>query len=70
MNPEWGKILMMIGGVLFAVGALLALNLIPWLGRLPGDIVWKKDNFSFYFPLVTCLVISLILTVILRFFKR
>ena len=70
MNPEWGKILMMIGGVLFAVGALLALNLIPWLGRLPGDIIWKKDNFSFYFPLVTCLVISLILTVILRFFKR
>ena len=70
MNIGWGKVLMIIGSVLFAAGALLALNLMPWLGRLPGDIVWRRGNFSFYFPLVTCLVVSILLTVILRLFKK
>ena len=70
MGPELGKILMVVGGVLLSVGAVLALNLFPWLGRLPGDIVWRKDNFTFYFPLATGLLISLIVTLILNFFKR
>ena len=70
MNPEWGKFLMLVGGVLFVVGALVALNLMPWVGRLPGDIAVRKDNFSFYFPLTTCILISVILTVIIRLFRK
>ena len=70
MNPEWGKILMWLGGIFFVVGALLTLNLLPWLGRLPGDIAVRRENFSFYFPLATCLLVSIILTMILRFFRK
>ena len=65
------KILMTIGVVLFAVGALLALTgKIGWLGRLPGDFRFQRDGFSFYFPLATCLILSAILTLILNFLFR
>jgi hypothetical protein len=43
---------------------------VPFLGRLPGDIIIKKENFTFYFPLATSLLISLILSVVLYFFSR
>ena len=43
---------------------------VPWLGRLPGDLHVERDNFSFHFPIVTCLVVSAILTLVLNLFFR
>ncbi|WP_279384257.1 DUF2905 domain-containing protein [Geotalea toluenoxydans] len=43
---------------------------IPWLGRLPGDIYIKRENFSFYFPLATSILVSLLLSLILWLFRR
>lgn len=66
-----GKTLMIFGAVLLIVGAVLHFGAkIPWLGRLPGDIHVEKENFSFYFPVVTCIVISVILTVVFNLFSR
>lgn len=59
-----GVVLIVIGGLLYAVGK------IPWLGRLPGDIIIKKENFSFYFPLTTCLLLSILLSFILFLCRR
>jgi len=69
-----GKFIMKLGGVLIVVGALLFLfrdlPILEKLGRLPGDIRIEEDKFTFYFPLTTSILISLILTVILWLFKR
>ena len=66
-----GKLLIVFGLILAAAGILLLLSdKIPWLGRLPGDITVKRDNFTFYFPLATCLLISIILSLILWFFRK
>jgi len=68
---DLGRTLLVVGGVLFVVGLLLTFGgRIPGLGRLPGDIVYRKGNFTFYFPLVTSLVLSLLLTAVLAFFRR
>ena len=68
MDPlrEMGKLLLILGVVLAATGAFLMLGFrLPFrLGRLPGDIVYQGRNTSFYFPVVTCLVLSAALTVI------
>lgn len=61
-----GKLLVVMGIVLIGVGLLLVWGpKIPFLGRLPGDIYFKKGDFTFYFPVVTCILVSLILTLIL-----
>lgn len=66
-----GKILLIIGLVIAGIGALILLGgKIPWLGRLPGDFYYKGKNFTFYFPLATSIIISIILTVILMFISR
>jgi uncharacterized protein HemY len=66
-----GKTLIVFGLVLVAVGIVLSFApKIPWLGRLPGDIVIRRESFSFYFPLATCLLISAILTLVLYLFRR
>jgi DUF2905 family protein len=68
---DLGRTLLVVGGVLFVVGLLLTFGArIPGLGRLPGDIVYRKGNFTFYFPLVSSLVLSLLLTAVLAFFRR
>lgn len=68
---ELGRFLIVIGAILVIVGVVLLLApKIPWLGRLPGDIVLKRENFSFYFPLGTCILISIILTLILYLFRK
>jgi hypothetical protein len=68
---ELGRFLMIIGAILVVLGLMLWLSpKIPWLGGLPGDIVIKRENFSFYFPLGTCILISLILTLILYLFRK
>ena len=68
---EIGKTLMMLGGVLVIIGALLTFGgKLPWLGRLPGDILIERDNFTFYFPIVTSIMISVILSLLFMFFRR
>jgi len=60
-----GRLLVIMGAIIAAAGLLLMLGeKLPWLGRLPGDIVVRKKNFTFYFPLATSIVISIILTLI------
>ena len=67
----FGKILIVIGLVIACIGGLILLGgKIPWLGRLPGDFYYKGKNFTFYFPLATSIIISIILTVILMFISR
>ena len=68
---DLGRWLIVVGLILVIVGAVFLLApKIPWLGRLPGDISYKRGNFSFYFPLGTCIVISIILTLIFWLFRR
>ena len=68
---EIGKVLMVLGGMMLVVGVLLTLSgKIPWLGRLPGDIVIQRDNFSFYFPLTTCLLLSVLVSLIFAILRR
>lgn len=68
---DLGKFLVITGLIIAAAGALLWSGLGKgWLGRLPGDIHYTKGNFSFHFPLVTCLLLSLALTLLLWFFRK
>ncbi|HVO65772.1 MAG TPA: DUF2905 domain-containing protein [Syntrophales bacterium] len=67
----FGKILIIIGLVIAGIGGLILLGgKIPWIGRLPGDFYYKGKNFTFYFPLATSIIISIILTIILMFISR
>jgi hypothetical protein len=62
---------MIIGIVIFIIGILLMFfNKIPFLGKLPGDIVIKKNNFTIYFPLVTSIVLSILLSILFYFFFK
>ncbi len=63
-----GRTLLIIGLVIAAVGGLMMLGL-P-LGRLPGDIVVERERGSFYFPIVTCIVLSVLATLVLSVFRR
>jgi Protein of unknown function (DUF2905) len=63
-----GKALVLIGLGIAGIGLLIMLGF-P-LGRLPGDVAVKRDNFSFYFPITTSILLSIILTLILRLFRR
>ena len=66
-----GRLLVVVGLLVAAVGgAMLLVPQLPWLGRLPGDINVERDHFSFHFPLVTCLVVSAVLTLLLNLFFR
>ena len=66
-----GRILIYLGLVLVALGVILSLiGKIPWLGQLPGDITIERERFTFYFPLATCLIISIILSLVLYLFRR
>lgn len=73
-----GKILIVCGIALAFLGVVFTfLPKLPelggvwgWIGKLPGDVSFKKDHVSFYFPVATCLVISIILTVVFSFLKR
>ena len=68
---ELGRMLVVVGLALAAVGVLMWSGVGKgWLGRLPGDIHYARGNFSFHFPLVTCLVLSALLTFLLWLFRR
>ena len=67
----FGKLLMLFGGMLIIVGAALVLaEKTPWLGRLPGDIYVQRRNFTFYFPLTTSILISVVLSLVLYVLSR
>ncbi|MCX7723494.1 MAG: DUF2905 domain-containing protein [Verrucomicrobiae bacterium] len=71
MMQEFGRFLVITGIVMVVVGLLVWSGLGKgWLGRLPGDIHYTKGNFSFYFPIVTCLIISAILTLLFWLFRK
>ena len=70
VSPELGRILLVIGIVLVLVGGLAILGIRLPFGRLPGDIVIEGERGGFYFPIVTMLIISVILTIIFNVFLR
>lgn len=72
MGFQWlGKVLIIVGLVLVVVGALIWLfPKIPFIGKLPGDIYVEKENFRVYFPITTCIIISIIITLLFMLFKR
>lgn len=62
---EIGKLLILFGLLIAAVGVVLLLvGRLPWLGRLPGDVYVQRGNWTFYFPLATSIVVSLVLTLL------
>lgn len=69
---DLGKLLLVVGGVIFLLGAVLLLagKLNLPLGRLPGDIVYRGKNTVFYFPIVTCVLLSIVLSLLLWLFRR
>ena len=66
-----GKMLILLGVFIILIGFLLLIGeKIPWIGRLPGDIIIKKKNFTLYFPIVTSILISIILTLLFALFRK
>ena len=69
--PGFGRLLMIMGAAMVILGALFTFGArLPWLGRLPGDIVIERPNFRFYFPIGTSILISIILSLIAAAFRR
>ena len=71
-HPAWS--LIVIGVLIVGIGLVwLIAPTFPWLGKLPGDIVIERENFQFYFPVVTCILLSIVLTGIMwvvRYFSK
>ena len=73
MLPSFGKILITVGVIFVVLGALLMLSdrlSFFRIGRLPGDVIYRRGNFTFYFPIVTSILLSLILTLAFWLFGR
>ena len=69
--PEIGKLLVIVGILIVITGAVLWSGIGgSWLGRLPGDIRIERGNSGFYFPIVTCIIISIVLSLIVSFLRR
>jgi hypothetical protein len=68
---ELGKFVVIIGVVMTLVGLVMWSGFAPkWLGRLPGDIRIERGNSAFYFPIVTCIILSILLSLLLSIFRR
>ena len=66
-----GKLLIVLGSIMVVVGVVLFFfNKIPYLGKLLGDILIQKKNFTFYFPVVTSIVLSILLSLVFYFINR
>jgi len=66
-----GKLLILFGVLIVVIGLLLLVGeKIPWVGRLPGDIIIKRERFTFYFPIATSILISIILTLLFTLFRK
>lgn len=74
MNPPFDSIgkLLVIGGIILVVIGVIIIyfNKIPFLGKLPGDILIKKDNFAFYFPIVTSIILSIVISLVIYLIRR
>jgi len=71
MTASLGKVLILLGVLLVFFGVVFTfVGKIPYLGKLPGDIYVKKENFTFYFPLATCILISVILSLIFHLISK
>ena len=72
MNSQTGKWLIAAGVVIVIIGVLIYFfhDKLNWLGKLPGDIRIERDNFRFYFPITTMIVISIILTLVINLFRK
>jgi H+/Cl- antiporter ClcA len=72
MNQQSGKYIIIIGIAIVVIGLLVYFfhNKLNWFGKLPGDIRVEKENFRFYFPLATMLLLSLLITLIINIFRR
>ena len=68
---QFGRILIIFGAIAVVAGVLLLFyDRIPFLGKLPGDLHFKKGNMHIYFPIATSIILSVILTIILNLFGR
>jgi hypothetical protein len=68
---DLGKTLILLGAVIVAAGVVfLLLGRVPWIGRLPGDIVIRRDDFVFVFPLTSCLLVSALLSLVVYLLRR
>lgn len=68
---ELGKLLIFLGAGLVLLGVVFILaGKVPWMGRLPGDIFIRRENFSLYFPITTGILLSILLSVIMYFFNK
>ncbi|HEY5543826.1 MAG TPA: DUF2905 domain-containing protein [Candidatus Binatia bacterium] len=68
---DLGRTLIFFGLLLLALGLVLSLaGKLPWIGHLPGDITIQRGRFTFYFPITTCILISIIVSLVLYFFRR
>lgn len=68
---DTGRLLIIAGILLVVTGIVFSMSgKIPFLGRLPGDIAIERENVSFYFPIATSIILSILLTIILNFFLR
>ena len=71
MLPQLGKILILFGALLIIAGVFLIFaDRLPFIGKLPGDIVYRKGNFTLYVPIATMLIVSILLTILLNLFRR
>jgi hypothetical protein len=72
LMQEVGRFVVIIGLLLVVAGVILWRfpSLLSWMGKLPGDISVQKGNFSFYFPVITCIVVSLVVTLLSWLFRR
>lgn len=68
---ELARILILLGALLIVIGlVMLGLQKLPFAGRLPGDIVIKRENFTFYFPLATSIIVSILISLILYLINK
>jgi Protein of unknown function (DUF2905) len=72
MDQSSGKYLILLGGFIVLAGLIIYFfhDKLHWLGRLPGDIRVEKENFRFYFPITTLILLSLLLTVVVNLIKK
>ncbi len=72
MNPQTGKWIIVAGIIIVIIGVLVYFfyDKLNWLGKLPGDIRIERENFRFYFPVVTMVIISIVLTILINIFKK
>lgn len=72
MNPDTGKYIMLIGSAIVVIGLIIYFfhDKLHWIGHLPGDIRIAKENFRFYFPITTMIILSVVVTIVISIIRR